>query len=98
MQLAVEQGGGFYLLKVGYDAQFAGCSPGLLLMRDTIRYAVEAGLTSYEFLGRAEAWTRMWTTTEHANVSLRVYPLGVRGLSALAIDVAVALYKRWRQK
>lgn len=95
MQLAVEQGDGFWLLKVGYDARFAQCSPGLLLMRDTIRYAVEAGLTSYEFLGRAEAWTEVWTKTEHPYVSVRVYPLGVRGLSALVADGADFLIRRW---
>lgn len=98
MQLAVEHGGGFWLLKVGYDSRFAACSPGLLLMRDTIRYAVEAGLSSYEFLGRAETWTRVWTSTEHPYVSLRVYPLGVRGLAALAADTAVAIHQRWRKK
>jgi len=98
MQLAVEQGGGFWLLKVGYDAQFSGCSPGLLLMRDTIRYAVEAGLTSYEFLGRAESWTKVWTETEHPYVSVRVYPIGVRGMAALAADAVVATVRKWRKR
>jgi CelD/BcsL family acetyltransferase involved in cellulose biosynthesis len=97
MQLAIEQGGGFWLLKVGYDARFANCSPGMLLMRDTIRYAVEAGARSYEFLGRAETWTRVWTETEHPYVSLRVYPLGVRGLLALAADGVAIIHERWRK-
>ncbi len=98
MQLAVEQGEGFWLLKVGYDSRFANCSPGLLLMRDTIRYAVEAGVKSYEFLGRAESWTRVWTETEHPYISLRVYPLGVRGLAALTADVLAAMHQRWRNR
>jgi CelD/BcsL family acetyltransferase involved in cellulose biosynthesis len=98
MQLAIEEDSGFWLLKVGYDARFAACSPGVLLMRDTIRYAAEAGLTTYEFLGRAEAWTQVWTTTERRCVSLRVYPLGVRGLSALAADAAVSLVRTWSKK
>ena len=97
MQLAVEQGGGFWLLKVGYDAQFSACSPGLLLMRDTIRYAVEAGLESYEFLGRAESWTEVWTKTEHPYVSVRVYPIGVRGIAALMADTVVAAVRKWRK-
>jgi CelD/BcsL family acetyltransferase involved in cellulose biosynthesis len=88
MQLALEQGRGFWLLKVGYDERFAPCSPGQLLLRDTIRYAVEAGLESFEFLGRAESWTEVWTKTEHQYVSVRVYPLGVRGMAALAADAA----------
>jgi CelD/BcsL family acetyltransferase involved in cellulose biosynthesis len=98
MQLAIEQGGGFWLLKVGYDARFANCSPGLLLMRDTIRYAVEAGLNSYEFLGKAESWTEVWTKTEREYVSVRVYPLGVRGALALAADAATNAYQRWSKK
>jgi CelD/BcsL family acetyltransferase involved in cellulose biosynthesis len=98
MQLAVEQGGGFWLLKVGYDARFAGCSPGMLLLRDTVRYAVEAGLNTYEFLGRAESWTQVWTTCEHRYVSLRVYPLGARGLAALTADIATTIARRWRKK
>jgi CelD/BcsL family acetyltransferase involved in cellulose biosynthesis len=97
MQLAVEQGGGFWLLKVGDDDRFASCSPRLLLMRDTIRYAVEAGLNSYEFLGRPGTWTRTWTQTERAYVSVRVYPFGLRGLLAAAAD-GVAHLRRRRQK
>jgi CelD/BcsL family acetyltransferase involved in cellulose biosynthesis len=98
MQLAIEQAGGFWLLKVGYDAKFSPCSPGLLLMRDTIRYAAEAGLRSYEFLGKAEAWTRVWTAAEHACVSVRVYPFGVRGMAALAADSFVAARRKWSKK
>jgi hypothetical protein len=66
-------------------------------MRDTIRYAAEAGVKSYEFLGRAESWTRVWTETEHAYVSLRVYPLGARGLAALTADAVATTYHRWRK-
>ncbi len=98
MQLAIEHGGGFWLLKVGYDDRFAACSPGILLMRDTIRYAAEAGLSRYEFLGRAEAWTRVWTSTERPCISLRIYPLGLRGLAALAADVMVKLRERRQTK
>ena len=79
---------------MGYDEAFSACSPGLLLMRDTIRYAAQAGLASYEFLGRAEAWTRVWTAEERQTVSLRIYPYGVRGLAALALDAACALAAR----
>ena len=97
MQLAIEDGAGFWLLKVGYDERFAVCSPGLLLMRETIRYAVEAGLSRYEFLGRSEAWTQVWTQTEHPYVSLRVYPLGLRGIAAMATDAVVAMMNKWRR-
>lgn len=90
MQIAVEQGGGFWLLKVGYDAQFASASPGLLLMQETIRYAAEAGLSTYEFLGRAETWTTVWTNQERETSTVRIYPITPAGLSALAVDATAA--------
>ncbi len=98
MQLAIEQSEGFWLLKVGYDPRFSHCSPGLLLMRDSIRYAAEAGLRTYEFLGKSEAWTKVWTSTEHVCVSVRVYPFGLRGMAALAVDSLAAVGKKWRKK
>ena len=98
MQLAIEQESGFWLLKVGYDPRFGQCSPGMLLTRDTIRYAAEAGLPSYEFLGKSEPWTKVWTATEHACVSVRVYPLGLRGMAALVADAAVAGRNQWSKR
>ena len=90
MQIAVEQQQGFWLLKIGYDAGFATASPGLLLMRETIRYAAAAGLRTYEFLGRAEAWTTVWTNQERSTVTVRIFPFTVRGLAALAADALAA--------
>lgn len=98
MQLAIEAGGGFWLLKVGYDPRFAECSPGMLLVRETIRYAVEAGATRYEFLGASAPWTRVWTQTERPCVAVYVYPLGLRGLAALAVDAARGITNAWRRR
>jgi CelD/BcsL family acetyltransferase involved in cellulose biosynthesis len=98
MQLAIECGGGFWLLKIGYDQQYAQCSPGQLLMRETIRYAAERKLQSYEFLGTAAAWTQVWTKCERESVSLWVYPMGVRGTAALGLRAARAIAHRWRGK
>ncbi len=50
MQFAIECGGSFWLLKIGYRDEFARCSPGMLLIAETIRYATARGLASYEFL------------------------------------------------
>src|SRR5439155_13822651 len=58
VQLGVESEGRFWLHKIGYDEAFAKCSPGMLLLRDTIRYAASRSLRSYEFLGaRSEEHT-----------------------------------------
>lgn len=93
-QFAVVTGDRFWIFKIGYSEKFARYSPGVLLMLETIRYAVQAGLRSYEFLGATEPWIRNWTTLEHACTSFRAYPLNLRGMSALVIDAMAALIKR----
>jgi len=94
MQLAVQCGKAFCLLKMGYDERFHRCSPGHLLMRETIRYAAESGADAFEFLGTAEPWTRMWTKRVRPCVSVRVYPNSSKGLLALAADtVQIGLRK-----
>ena len=98
MQLAVEQGGGFWLLAAGADARFAECAPGMLLAHDTIRYAVEARLSTYEFLSTASAEAAAWTSTKRPQVAVSVYPLGVRGISALATDLVAAAMRRWHDR
>ena len=97
MQLAVECAGGFWLLKVGYDEEFAYCSPGILLTLYTVRYAASRGLRYYEFLGATEPWTEMWTRLVRPCVSLRAYPANLHGIAALAIDLAKTAWSKWRK-
>jgi hypothetical protein len=87
MQIAVTAGDRFWLLKIGFEDSFARCSPGTLLMRETVRYAALQGLQAYEFLGVDEPWTRMWTEHVRPCVSLRAYPASWPGLSSFATDV-----------
>ena len=87
MQIAVTSGDRFSLLKIGYNQAFARCSPGSLLMCETIRYAAAHGVRSYEFLGGDEPWTQMWTEHVRPCVSLRAYPVSIRGMAALTGDV-----------
>ena len=94
MQLGVEWGGRFWLLKIGYDEAFSRCSPGSLLMVEMVRRAAGRGLTSYELLGVSEQWTRMWTRRERPCVSLRAYPATCTGAAALATDLATVGWRR----
>ena len=71
---------------MGYDEEFKRSSPGTLLMLETVRYAATQGLRSYELLGTAEAWTRVWTETERECVALRAYPPRPGGVAAAALD------------
>ncbi len=88
MQLAIECGQRFWLLKIGYDEAYARCSPGTLLMLHTLRYAAERGLAAYEFLGASQPWTHMWTDTHEQCVALRAYPQRPSALAALVCDGA----------
>lgn len=74
VQLAIEHAGRYSLFKIGYDEEFARCSPGNLLMLHTVRWAAEQGLTSYEFLGTREPWTDRWTETVRSCVDVQLYP------------------------
>jgi CelD/BcsL family acetyltransferase involved in cellulose biosynthesis len=96
MQVAVETGGRFWLLKMGYDERFARCSPGSLLLLETIRHAALRELRSYEFLGNAESWTRTWTREVRPCVHLETYPFKARGVGGLATGAAAMGGRRLR--
>ncbi len=87
MQVGVETNNRFWLMKIGYDEQFAHCSPGNLLVLETIRYAAKSSLKSVAFLGAMEPWKQQWTSEENACVVLRGYPLGWRGATTFASDL-----------
>jgi CelD/BcsL family acetyltransferase involved in cellulose biosynthesis len=93
-QIAVASGGAFWLLKVGYDQEFSRCSPGNLLVSETIRYAADQGLRSYEFLGTAEPWTKVWSSHERDFVSVYAYPRTPTGIAAFGADIAAAARRR----
>ncbi|MFA5975529.1 MAG: GNAT family N-acetyltransferase [Elusimicrobiota bacterium] len=88
MQIAIETGHRLWLMKIGYNDKFSACSPGNLLMQETIRHAATRGLSSIAFLGEMEPWKEQWTQEQNRCVVLRGYPLGFRGGIRLATDVA----------
>ena len=96
MQLALEGEGRFWLMKIGYDAAYARCSPGQLLMLHTIGHAAGQGLASYEMLGNAATWTAEWTRTLRPFVRVRTYPVSWHGARALCADASRAAQARWR--
>ncbi|MEX8517532.1 MAG: GNAT family N-acetyltransferase [Leptothrix sp. (in: b-proteobacteria)] len=95
MQIAVEWQDRFWLLKIGYDAAYSKCSPGLLLMLHTVQHAAERGLKSYEFLGSPAPWTSLWTRTLRPCVRVLAYPASVPGAVSLAGDLLQTLRQRF---
>jgi len=68
-----------YLLKTGYDPAWRRDAPGMLLRQAMLGRAIEAGLASYEFLGRDEPWKLVWTRHVRERVGFQAFrpsPLG----------------------
>lgn len=98
MQIALERNDRFWLLKIGYNEQYAKCSPGMLLMYETIVYAAKRKLKSYEFMGTAGQWTRRWTKTERENVSISTYPFTLSGMILLLGDMTTSMILKLHQR
>jgi CelD/BcsL family acetyltransferase involved in cellulose biosynthesis len=98
MQIAIECGGRFWLLKIGHNEEYSKCSPGTLLMLQSVKYAAARGLRSYEFLGTAEPWTKIWTENLRGCVALRAYPFRPGGVAASAWDAGRAALSRLKRK
>lgn len=94
VQLATEIRGTFCLLKIAYDERFAKCSPGQLLVAETIAWASNNGCQRYEFLGVMQPWIKMWTDDVTAYSSIYLYPMHPIGGLALARDVCGWLKRR----
>ena len=86
MEYAVVCNERFFVLKIGYDEAFDSFSPGNLLRLETVRYAAQQGLHSYEFLGTDAPWTYFWTRKIRPMVSLKGYPITTRGMFFFAAD------------
>ncbi|MGE0408053.1 MAG: GNAT family N-acetyltransferase [Amphiplicatus sp.] len=97
-QIAVEYENALWLLKIGYDDAYKDCSPGNLLLLETVRRAAKQGLLAVEFLGKSAPWTALWTKQERANIRLRVYPFNAPGAAAFVFDAGAAGYRRIRAK
>ena len=92
-QIALETEGRYSLLKIGFDEQYARCSPGNLLMLFAVRECANRDLRSFEFLGQEEPWISVWTDDVRPCETLHVYPPNLRSLVA-AGGVAIVLTKR----
>lgn len=95
--LGIQDARKFWVLKIGYDEEWARCSPGIQLTMETIRYAFEQGLEAYEFLGSEEPWQAMWPRRHHVLTSLLLYPMSLHGLLSFSGDLHQFVMSRARQ-
>ncbi len=87
-QIAIQAYNKLWILKIGYDEAWEKHSPGIQLTMECIHYAIENGLSSYEFLGSAEDWVRIWANRERDYKTITAYPFSWFGLAGLSIDMA----------
>lgn len=76
---ALEDATTFYLMKTGYDPEFAHYGPGQLLVRETAADAVKRGLSRYDLMGKDTPWKLKWTEQVRSNVEVFVYAPTARG-------------------
>ncbi len=92
--MGVEYANRYWVLKISFDEAFAHCSPGVILMHETIHHAVEEELEAFEFLGTDDPWLHVWTDDVHQFVGIHLYPLSLRGLINLGSDSSSYLLNR----
>ncbi len=69
--------GKLYLLKPGYDPEYADYSPGHLITKKIIEQAFEEPLAEYNFLANAEPWKMDWAEGTQTDISLHLYRKGL---------------------
>jgi CelD/BcsL family acetyltransferase involved in cellulose biosynthesis len=81
--LCIESHGAHYLLKTGYDPEFAPYGPGMILRHQMIQRAFAESIATYEFLGTAEGdnnrWKLDWTGQLRARARLQVFARSLTG-------------------
>jgi len=63
----------FVYYQSGYDPEWRNRSVGLVLVGETFKDAIEAGLTEYDFLRGTETYKSDWTTKQRRTVAVRVH-------------------------
>jgi len=95
MMIGLEYKKKFWLLKNGYDEKFSKCSPGILLVHETIRYAFDHGLKSFEFLGSDEPYVRIWANNNFREYSsLGFYPINFSGIIGFGADAGNYIFRK----
>ena len=89
-----------YLLKPGYDPEYAAYSPANLMCYLTLREAFERGVTAYDFLGVADDWKLQWTKETRSHYRLLVCPdtVKTRAIHRLRFEVLPKVRQDWRYR
>lgn len=98
MQIANVGRNSYRQLKIGYDDRYSRFLPGLQLLLETIRWSIDEGLASYEFMGSREPWTRDWAPHGREHSTLAYYPYNIHGIAAFLGDGVARVKARFRRR
>jgi len=79
-EFAIEEGGVYWALKGGHDPTFNPCGPGKLLLRDTIKYAIDEGVRRFE-MGPVEDYKRRWANSSRDLHLFQAFPPSPQGFA-----------------
>lgn len=77
--LNLEANGHCYLLKPGHDAALDSFGPGTVLTAEMVERTFSSGLSSYEFLGGADAYKLRWGGSCHDRLRVQAFASGPVG-------------------
>ena len=63
-----------FMLKAGYDTEYAPVSPSTLLVRGVLEQSFGAKVEEFDFLGGLDGWKTCWTKTSRAHEWLYLLP------------------------
>ena len=86
--------GAYRMHNMAYDAEFAECSPGRLLMLDMLERMMAQGIPAYDFMQNDQEFKRQMSTHESRLWDLIIFPRTLRGL---VIHRAVAWTRAWQK-
>jgi CelD/BcsL family acetyltransferase involved in cellulose biosynthesis len=79
MELGLFMNRCFYSPKFAYNEDFAKCSPGNLMNRESIRIAASHGAERYDFLGPCAPHKMLWTETVRPHANCYIFRPSIRG-------------------
>jgi hypothetical protein len=73
-----------YTIKNGFDEDYRGLAPGLVLRLGVIERCFELGIDAHELLGHEAGWKTRFASGNRPHVNLRTFPIGPVGLTRYA--------------
>ncbi|MEW6737373.1 MAG: GNAT family N-acetyltransferase, partial [Acidobacteriota bacterium] len=101
-QYCLNYAGVLYLIMTSYDESLKECSPGQLLMEESLKYCLTQGVKEFDFLGTDLSWKMEWSEQVRTHNWLYIFQKSHIGLALQKakfnlIPAAKQLLECWRK-